>query len=90
MKTCPTCQERLNDDAIQCTHCGHQFAPFPAAPRSPFRPTPNARKFGCAILIIAVLALLLWALTSRYFRASPEAANAVNASGNSGGNEQAR
>lgn len=85
MKRCPNCQEMLKEDAIQCTHCGHQFAPIPAVAKSGFRPAPNVQKFGCAILIIAVLALTLWALTSRYQAESPEAANAVGVTNNGQG-----
>jgi len=28
MKNCPVCQHALNDDALDCTHCGFSFAPI--------------------------------------------------------------
>lgn len=76
MKQCPNCSEWNKPDAILCTHCGHQFEPVAA---SGFRRTPNLYKFGCAILILLAFALALWAFASRYQKASPEAANAVQA-----------
>ena len=81
VKTCPNCQERLDQGAIVCTHCGHQFGPIPAAPADGSEPTPDSWKIGCAILILAVVALILWAFSSRYLEESPEAAEAVKAEG---------
>jgi hypothetical protein len=77
MKQCPQCSERLKPDAIVCTHCGHQFAPIPPAPGSGFTPTPNAQKIGCGLLVLAALALMLWAFSTRYQAESPPAANAM-------------
>jgi hypothetical protein len=57
---CPACEEPLKDDAIVCTHCGHQLAPIPAVAANGYRPTPNALKFGCGIVILAAFALLWW------------------------------
>lgn len=77
MKPCPRCSERAKADAIVCTHCGHQFAPIPAAPRSGFTPTPSAQKIGCGLLILAALALMLWAFSTLYQAESSSAANAI-------------
>ena len=63
MIICPACEEPLKDDAIVCTHCGHQLAPIPAVAENGFRPTPNALKFGCGILILAAFALMWWAFS---------------------------
>ena len=78
MKRCPRCQEPCLDEAIVCTHCGHQFQPIPAVAEDGSRPTPNVAKFGCAILILLALAATLWALTKAYQAQSGEAAVAVN------------
>ena len=66
MKICPECEEPLKDDAIVCTHCGHQLAAIPAAADSGFTPTPNILKIGCGILILAAFALALWVFSSSY------------------------
>lgn len=66
MKTCPICNETLKDDAIVCTHCGHQFRPIPAEAESGARPTPAAAKIGCGIAIIAAMTLLLWYFSASY------------------------
>lgn len=79
MKTCPNCQEKLDSSAIVCTHCGHQFRPIPAAAADGSEPTPDSWKIGCAILILAVVALILWAFSSRYLEESPEGAEAIKA-----------
>lgn len=77
MKQCPNCSEWLKEEAILCTHCGHQFEPVPAVAASGFTPTPNSRKVGCAILILAALALMLWGFSGLYQSESPAAANAI-------------
>ncbi len=64
MKVCPNCEERLKDDAIVCTHCGHQLAPIPAVADSGEVPTPNAIKLGCGILILILFALILWTFSA--------------------------
>ncbi|HET9426986.1 MAG TPA: zinc ribbon domain-containing protein [Allosphingosinicella sp.] len=87
MKSCPNCQEPLKTDAIVCTHCGHQFAPIPATPADGSRPTPDRQKIGCAILILSLVALVLWAFTSRYLEQSPEGAEAVKADPSADGRE---
>lgn len=66
MKTCPACSEPLKDDAIVCTHCGRQLEPIPAVADSGARPTPDAVKIGCGILILAAMAFLLWYFSSAY------------------------
>ena len=66
MKICPSCEEPLKEDAIVCTHCGHQLAPIKAVADSGFTPTPNALKVGCGILILAALALALWVFSTSY------------------------
>jgi hypothetical protein len=66
MKICPACEEPLKDDAIACTHCGHQLAPIPATSDHGPAPTPNRLKFGCGVLIIATFVLVFWLFTARY------------------------
>ena len=78
-KICPNCSELLPEDAILCFHCGHRFAPVRAVARSGFTPTPSLQKLGCAILVLAALALMLWAFATLYLAQSPEAANAAAA-----------
>jgi hypothetical protein len=78
LKRCPNCQEPLGDGAILCTHCGHRFADIPSAPPSGFSPTPNIQKFGCGILILAALAISLWAFSRSYLAQDPEAAAVAN------------
>ncbi len=66
MKICPACEEPLKDDAIACTHCGHQLAPIPAVAENGATPTPNVWKIGCGIFAIAAMALVLWAFSASY------------------------
>lgn len=66
MKTCPACGEKLKDDAIVCTHCGHQMETIPAHSESGAKPTPDSVKIGCGILIIAAIAALLWYFSAAY------------------------
>lgn len=64
MKQCPNCQEALKDNAVVCTHCGHQFGPIEGGDGP--KPTPNLIKIGCGIVIIAVMAVILWNFTATY------------------------
>lgn len=66
MKICPACEEPLKDDAIVCTHCGHQLAPIPAVAKNGFKPTPDLVKIGFGILIMAALAFVLWFFSTSY------------------------
>ena len=60
MIVCPACEEPLKDDAVVCTHCGRQLAPIPSVARTGLRPTPNALKIGCGVLILAAFAVMWW------------------------------
>jgi len=66
VKICPSCDEPLKDDAIVCTHCGHQLADIPATPRGGATRTPDVGKFGCGLVILAAIALLLWGFSALY------------------------
>lgn len=81
MKRCPNCSEKLEWEAILCTHCGYRFAPIPAVAASGFRPTPFILKIGCGVLILAAFAIGLWAFSSLYQEQSPPAANAIQGRG---------
>lgn len=64
MKRCPNCQEALKDDAIVCTHCGHQFRKIIAG-NGP-KPMPNALKIGCGLVTIAMMLAILWHFSAAY------------------------
>jgi hypothetical protein len=64
VKHCPHCQEALKDDAIVCTHCGHQFRQIEGG-HGP-KPTPNVLKIGCGIAIISMMAAILWYFSALY------------------------
>ena len=66
MTICPACEEPLKDDAIVCTHCGHQLRSIAAIAKDGARPTSNAFKMGCGVLIIAFLLILLWYFSTAY------------------------
>lgn len=66
MMICPSCEEPLKDDAIVCTHCGHELAPIPAKSRDGATATPDYLKLGCGIVIIALFAILLWFFSEIY------------------------
>jgi hypothetical protein len=66
MTICPVCEEPLKGDAVVCTHCGHQLRSIPSKAVDGARPTPNALKMGCGVLIIALFVILFWYFSTAY------------------------